>query len=152
MYKFQNKQATIYDFDMPLGLTLSKSNRWVIKAGIIPWDAIERRYAELFKDSTTGNVAIPARLALGSLLIQKERGTSDEETVLQIQECHALQYFCGLPRFTEESPFHSSNMSRIKKRFTDDILKEINEMVIAFISEDEEQTPPKSDDDPPQPP
>ena len=43
----------------------------------------------------TGNVAKPLQLALGTCLIQREFGCSDEEIVLQIQENPYLQYFCG---------------------------------------------------------
>ena len=91
MYKFQSKQTTILDFDMPMGLELNPNNRWVQKAATIPWDIIEKRYANLFKDSTTGNVAKPVRLVVGALLIQQQYGFSDEELVHQIQETHCLQ-------------------------------------------------------------
>jgi hypothetical protein len=90
MYKYQSRQTSITDFGMPLGLALDTDNRWVKKAQTIPWVAIEERYAALFKDKTKGNVAKPLRLALGALLIQTERGISDEEVALQIQEAPCL--------------------------------------------------------------
>ena len=130
MYKFPSKQISITDFGMPLGMSLNPNNRWVKKAGTIPWDEIEVRYAALFK-SHKGNVAKPLRLALGALLIQTERQISDEETPLQIQETPCLQYFCGLPEYEDKLPFDPSLMVHFRRRLTPEILGEINEMIIA---------------------
>src|SRR5215469_193301 len=130
MYKFQSKQMILLDFDMPMGLELDATNRWVKKAQSIPWDAIEQRYSELFKDSQYGNVAKPLRLALGALIIKAERNISDEELVHQIQETPCLQYFCGLPGYTNIPPFDQSTVTYFRKRLTKDIIGEINEMVI----------------------
>lgn len=55
------------------------------KAEMIPWDKIEEKYAELFP-SKTGMPARPLRMALGSLLIQKQYDYSDEELVEQLRE------------------------------------------------------------------
>jgi hypothetical protein len=134
MYKFPDKQISIYDFGMPLGLSLEPDNRWVKKADMIPWDEIEVCYAALFKGHN-GNVAKPLRLALGALIIQTERQLSDEETALQIQETPCLQYFCGLPEYRCSLPFDPSLMVYFRRRLTPEILKEINEMVIAKSKE-----------------
>jgi hypothetical protein len=140
MYKKQSKQVGISDFGMPLGLKLDAANRWVKKAETIPWKKIEERYAALF-ESEKGNVAKPLRLALGALIIQTERGISDTETPLQIQETPCLQYFCGIPGYTDELPFDSSSMVHFRKRLTEEILGEINEMIIAK-NEDKPEPPP----------
>jgi hypothetical protein len=130
MYKAQSKQVGITDFGMPLGLKLDPENRWVKKAETIPWDTIEMRYAQLF-ESETGNVAKPLRLALGALIIQTERQISDTETPLQIQEAPCLQYFCGMPEYTDKLPFEASSMVHFRKRLTEEILGKINELIIA---------------------
>ena len=130
MYKFPSKQIGINDFGMPSGVKLDSENRWVKKAALIPWDEIESRYAALFKNRK-GNVAKPLRLALGSLIIQTERGISDVETALQIQETPCLQYFCGMPAYEDKLPFDPSLMVYFRKRLTPEILGEINEMIIA---------------------
>jgi hypothetical protein len=137
VYKYQSPQTSIADFNMPLGLTLDPDNRWVKKAQAIPWLEIERRYAELFP-CHKGGVAKPLRLALGALLIQMERDVSDAELVLQIQETPCLQYFCGLPGFTETRPFDPSSLVHFRKRLTREFLAEINEMVIAKAVADAE--------------
>jgi hypothetical protein len=129
MYKFKSKQIGVTDFGMPLGMKLDPNNRWVKKAQIIPWDEIEVKYAELFKNRK-GNVAKPLRLALGALLIQTERRISDEETAFQIQETPCLQYFCGFSEYKDEPPFDPSLMVYFRKRLTSEILGEINEIII----------------------
>ena len=75
---------------------MNPDNRWVIKSEMIPWDEIEDRYAKLFP-SKTGNLAKPLRMALGSLMIQKQYGYSDRELLEQITENSYYQYFIGLP-------------------------------------------------------
>ncbi len=83
MYKFEHyRQLGLADFNQPLGFKMNPENRWVKKAATIPWDAIEEKYAELFP-SKTGMPAKPLRMALGSLMIQKQYGYSDRELVEQ---------------------------------------------------------------------
>ena len=146
MYKKQSKQVGVSDFGMPLGLKLDPENRWVKKAETIPWEEIEERYAALF-ESEKGNVAKPLRLALGALIVQTERGISDAETPLQIQETPCLQYFCGMPGYRDELPIEASSMVHFRKRLTPEILGEINEMIIAK-AENKPEPPPPGDDEP----
>ena len=130
MYKYPRKQISVTDFGMPLGMKLDPNNRWVKKAQTIPWEEVELRYAELFK-SNKGNVAKPLQMALGAVLVQTEYQYSDVEVTLQIQETPCLQYFCGMPGYTDELPFDPSLMVHFRKRLTPEILGEINEMIIA---------------------
>ena len=125
MYKKQSKQLTFFDFDTPLGLELDPKNRYVLKADTMPWDEIEEEYAEEFIESKNGNVALPARLMVGALYIKTERGISDEEVVRQIQETPCLQYFCGLPAFTNEVPFHPATLTKFRKRLPADFICKI---------------------------
>jgi len=129
MYKFSNNQIRFEDFHQPVGLKMDPDNRWIKKAESIPWLEIEKRYAKLFANRK-GNVAKPLRLALGACIIQDEYGYSDEEIVLQIQETPYLQFFCGLPGFTLERPFDPSLMVYFRKRLTEEILEDVNEMII----------------------
>jgi len=130
MYKKQSGQMGIEDFGMPLGLKLSSDNRWVKKAATVPWDAIEEKYAALFK-SVRGKAAKPLRLALGSLIIKTTYQFSDEEVALQIQENPYFQYFCGLRSYTGAMPFDASLMTYFRRRLTPEIMAEINELIIA---------------------
>lgn len=61
---------------------------------MIPWDDIEDKYASLFS-SKTGMPAKPLRMALGSLMIQKQCGYSDRERLEQITENPYYQSFIG---------------------------------------------------------
>lgn len=54
------------------------------------------------------------------------------ELVRQIQETPYLQYFIGLPKYTEEPPFDPSTMVWFRKRLPIDQLAAINEQIIAF--------------------
>ena len=120
---------------MPIGLTLNPDNRWIKRANSIPWDVLDPKYALLFEDSTNGNIAFPFRLAFGSLIIKTTMNISDEEVALQIQENPYLQYFCGLPGYTEDLPFNPCSMVRFRQRLTPEILQEINEIIISAALE-----------------
>lgn len=86
MYRELYGQLTIDDFILPFEGKLRADNRWVKMAQIIPWDGIEQEYSKL-SENETGNVAKQTRMALGALIIIKEKcGCSDIETVEQIQE------------------------------------------------------------------
>ena len=145
MYKKnQNRQFRFTDFNQPVGLKMDPENRWVKKAAMIPWDAIEEKYSNLFP-SNTGNPAKPVRMALGALLIQKQYGYADRELVEQIRENPYYQYFIGLPGYQQEQPFTPSLLVAFRKRLTDELLDEINEMIIEYNNQPEDQGP----DDPP---
>ena len=140
MYKFdRNHQFKLSDFNQPIGLKMNPENRWMKKAAAIPWNEIEEKYAALFP-SKKGMPAKPLRTALGALIIQKQYGYSDRELVEQIRENPYYQFFIGLPGYQDEEPFVPSLLVEFRKRLTDDILGDINEMIIAYNT---------SDDDPP---
>lgn len=137
MYKKnRNKQLAFSNFNQPLGLQLNPDNRWVRKAETIPWDAIEERYAELFP-SNRGVPAKPLRMALGSLIIQKQIGCSDRELVEQITENPYFQYFIGLPGYQMDPPFVPSLLVEFRKRLTAEVMVDINEMILDYNSPDD---------------
>lgn len=140
MYPKKDPQFTISDFILPFDGALAADNRWVIKAQLIPWDDIEGDYSDLFT-SNTGNVAKPARVAFGALVIKETLGLTDEETVEQIRENPYLQYFLGFKQYTNKKPFDPSMMVRFRQRFQSEQLNAINETIC-------EQNK-KDDDDPP---
>ena len=141
MYKFhRNQQMSFTDFNQPAGMQMNPENRWVKKAASIPWYDIEIKYAALFP-SETGMPAKPLQTALGSLMIQKKYDYSDRELVEQIKENPYYQYFIGLPGYSYEAPFAPSLLVEFRKRLTDDILEDINEMMIQF------NLPENNDDD-----
>lgn len=143
MYKFnRNAQITFSDFNQPLGMKMNANNRWVKKAEMIPWDKIEEKYAELFP-SKTGMPAKPLRMALGSLLIQKQYGYSDEELVEQLRENPYYQYFIGMPGYEDKYPFVPSLLVEFRKRLSEEILGVVNEIIISSAMSEKDN----SDDD-----
>lgn len=140
MYKKnRTQQFKLSDFNQPMGLMLDPENKWIKKAEMIPWNRIEDKYATLF-ESTTGTVAKPLRMALGSLLIQKEYGFSDRTLVEQLQQNPYFQYFIGLPGFQLDAPFASSLLVEFRKRLTQEILMDINELILKGDDDDDHPT------------
>jgi hypothetical protein len=89
-------------------------------------EALEEECSTLYC-ANNGAPAKPIRLALGALLIKQIEGLPDEKLVLHIQENAYMQYFCGINEFSQEIPFVPSLMVEFRKRFSDDIIREINE-------------------------
>lgn len=138
MYKFKReKQISFTDFNQPQGMQMNPNNRWVKKAAMLPWDTIEAEYAKLFP-SHTGMPAKPLRMALDSLLIQKQYHYPDEELVEQIRENPYYQYFNVLPGYEDKIPFVPSLLVEFRKRLSEDVLNEINEMIIAFNAQQDD--------------
>ena len=101
MYKPIDKlQHTFLDFNQPMGLKMDPNNRWIKMADSIPWDVFEEKYAKLFP-SSTGDVAKPLRLALGTLIIQTKYQYAYREQVAQLTENLYYQYFIGLPGYQQ---------------------------------------------------
>ena len=130
MYRKQHHgQLSIEAFHLPFGGTLDPANRWVLLEKLIPWQELEDSYAPQF----SANVGAPAksvRLAFGSLYIKQRLGLTDEETVLQIQENHYIQFFLGFAGYSSNAPFDPSMMVHFRKRFSDKDLRRINEIVV----------------------
>jgi hypothetical protein len=63
-------------------------------------------------------------------MIQLEYKFSDEETVQMISENPYFQYFCGMKGYRSNRPFDPSLMVHFRKRFSAEIIGEINEMII----------------------
>ena len=75
---------------------------------------------------------LPNRMALGSLLIQKEYDYADRELTEQIRENPYYQYFIGLPGYEDKIPFVPSLLVEFRKRLSEEVLNEINEMIIEY--------------------
>jgi hypothetical protein len=144
MYCKPNNQLTLEDFKLPFEGKLLADNRWVRMADFIPWAKIEEEYAKLFPENI-GNVAKPARMALGALIIKEHGRISDEETVEQIRENPYMQYFLGFKEFKTEAPFDPSLMVHFRKRFGLKVLNEINEMICLAERKEKDDEPPSPD-------
>lgn len=129
MYKLRTKQQWLNAFDIPFSGKLDEKNRWVTLSKMIPWDEVENEYQSSFSKNT-GKPAIASRVAFGSLVIKEKCQFTDRETVLQISENPYLQYFIGYKDFRSEPPYDASMMVHFRKRFGEDALLRLNELII----------------------
>ena len=135
MYRKQNNgQLSINEFHLPFGGKLDPDNRWVLLSELIPWQELEETYAPQF-NATIGAPAKPVRLAFGSLYIKQRLGLTDEETVHQIRENAYMQFFLGFSGYSSKAPFDPSMMVHFRKRYSDDDLRRINELVVQRVKE-----------------
>ena len=150
MYRHNENQTILpSEYFMPFGGKLNPNNRWCKLAAIIPWAEIETRYIEKLGNTKVGQRAYPARMGLGALLIQNRKRLSDMDTVEEITENPYLQYFIGLSGFSDKPPFDPSLMVHFRKRFSKEIINEINEMIAmaAIVKQTEKSDSGKDDDD-----
>ena len=128
MYKKYKKWSLMGNLPLFLDGTLNFNNRWVVLASLIPWSAVEELYSKNFT-SHRGPKALPARVALGALIIQTKLNLSDSETVYQITENPYSQYFIGFDQYTIEAPFYSSIMTYFRKGLNLSDIKEIDSLL-----------------------
>jgi len=149
MYKKHDKQVLMGNLPLFLDGTLNSNNRWVVLASLIPWYAVEELYSKNFI-SNKGPKALPARVALGALIIQIKLNLSDSETVQQITENPYLQYFIGFDQFSQEEPFDSSMMTYFRKRLNLSDIKELDSLLHNLKHNNTEKKEAPSDDNKPQ--
>ena len=110
------RQLEFPDFYLPFSGHLCPENRWVQLARLVPWQlAAEIYVANLCEHS--GQPIVPARVAMGALLINERKGFIDRQTVAANQKNPYLQFFIGLLEFTQDQPFDASQMVDFRKRF-----------------------------------
>jgi hypothetical protein len=152
--KHHNGQLSIEEFHVPFGGTLDPDNRWVLFSSLMPWEELEEAYAPQF-NPTTGAPAKPVRLAFGALFIKQRLGLTDEETVEQIRENAYMQFFLGFAGYSSKAPFDPSMMVHFRKRFSEDDLNRINELIaergkamveaVGSLPDDDDSDDPDSD-------
>ena len=141
MYRKSNQpELTPEKFELPVVVQLSSDNRWIIMAELIPWSEFESEYAEKFSEKM-GAPAKPFRMALGALIIKETLGISDRETVQQIKENPYLQYFIGMPNYSNDSPFEASMMVYFREKINMDFVKKINQKMVKDFQEESEESP-----------
>lgn len=134
MYKRRDRQ-TPYLFEelFPYGGKLDTENRWLKIAKLIPWETLERKYAESFSDR--GRPGTDARLGVGLFLLKHMSGKSDEEVVMELLENPYWQSFCGLETFATAAAIESSTLSRLRKRLGPKYVREMEEATYAVLIE-----------------
>ena len=148
MYRSTNRQQLEFaDFYLPFSGHLDPENRWVALAQLVPWELAEEIYhADLCKNA--GQPIVPARVALGALLVKERMGLTDRETVETIAENPYMQFFLGREEFTQEPMFDASLMVDFRKRFGEEGMQRMAE-AIALASLKKPETESGDDSDPP---
>ena len=85
-------QLNLAGFESPFANHLESTNRWVMLAQKIPWDALVSTYHRQLGNKFTGAGSINPRVAIGAMIIKHLCNISDRETILQIQENMYMQY------------------------------------------------------------
>ncbi len=135
--KSSQSDLTPAKFELPVAIELSSQNRWVIMADLIPWSEFEEEYAENFSEKM-GPIAKPFRMALGALIIKEKLGNSDREIVEQIRENPYLQYFLGMPSYSNEIPFDATLMVYFRERIDQVMINKINKKMVENARKKEE--------------
>ena len=131
MYKtpdYDYQQMCFVNFNQTCGMQLDKDNEWIKQANQLPWQSWETLYSALFS-SDTGNVAKPARMVIGSLIIQMRMGFTDRDLVQQIKENPYYQFFLGLEAFQHEAPFAPTILVEWRKRLSSDLVIKFNDIL-----------------------
>ena len=118
MYKpsdYDYEQLSFINFNTTCGMQLDMNNEWIRITKRLPWRAWEELYRVMFP-SSTGNVAKPCHMVLGSLILQMRMGFTDRDLVKQIQENPYYQYFIGLEAFQHTEPFARTLLVEWRKR------------------------------------
>jgi hypothetical protein len=131
MYKtpdYDYQQICFVNFNATCGMQLDRDNGWIKNSHRLPWQTWEVIYRDLFP-SETGNVAKPARMVIGSLIIQLRMGFTDRDLVQQIRENPYYQYFIGLEAFQHDAPFAPSVLVDWRKRLGLDLVVKLNDIL-----------------------
>jgi len=124
VYKSAPGQMKLTFKDIPFEFIPDPNNRWVRLASLIPWEELEVLSGYRNHFGSTGNPALPFRVALGALLVQARLNLTDEETVEQIKENPYIQYFLGFEGYNSgKKPFDPSMMVHFRKRLGAETLK-----------------------------
>ncbi len=130
LYKTPKEQQLTFDgFNHSCGMKLNPKDEHVILADMIDWAAVEAEYSALFK-SKRGRPAASARMALGSLVIQKRANPGDRKLVKEIARNASYQYFLGLQSFQRTSPIKHGVLPEFRKRLGKDFLVRVNEIFL----------------------
>ncbi len=123
------RQFTLDGFKTPFERELNPKNRWVVLAGLIPWDEVCSLYLKNVGLSSTGRPALNPRIVIGSLIIKHLCNLDDREAVDQMTENIYMQYFLGYTSFTNEPPFDASLFVDFRKRLGMENINAINEKI-----------------------
>jgi transposase, IS5 family len=124
-------QLRFENFTTPFEQNLLASNRWVILAGVTPWDELAKVYhRQMSVDQGRG--AVDTRLIIGALIVKHMLKLDDREVIATLQENIYLQYFVGFSSFQTKIAFDPSLFVTLRNRMG---LSEFDEWSLAVIAE-----------------
>ena len=127
-------QLTISEFVTPFEKELSKTNRWVVLAGILPWDRLASIYHKALC-ADFGAPSIDARIVIGALIIKHKMSLDDRGVVEMVGENPYMQYFLGLKGFKTDPIFDPSLFVTFRKRIGDKLFDEMNMEIIRLAEQ-----------------
>lgn len=142
-----SKQISLEDFIQPFGGTLSKENRWVKLAYLLPWDDLVSVYIKSMSQKK-GRKAVDPRVAVGTLIIKHILRATDEDTIEFIKENPYLQYFLGYTEYRYKQPFASSLFVSIRRRLGEQAFEELTEHLMTQVHKIEKKIAAKDDSTP----
>ncbi len=117
----------------PFGGQLNRLNRWLKLAELIPWDEIERRYANYF--SEIGRPATDARFFAGLFILKHMLTLSDEGVLESVRENPYQQALCGFTNFQTGALLNSSTLSKLRGRLGVSFFREFEATIYAILIE-----------------
>lgn len=123
----QRTTIAFEEFTQSLGVRLREDNKWVTRAGLIPWNDLEIRNATVV--ARPGRRPIPFRMALGALIVKAHLELTDRATLAAIAENPYIQFFLGLPSFSAVEPFNCSSITHFRKRISAPVFRTAMEIV-----------------------
>lgn len=124
-----NKQLKIEGFETPFYNSLSKNNRWVKLAELIPWDELVGVYTKKLS-AKMGRKGLNPRLVIGAMIIKHIEELSDRAVVEHITENVYMQYFCGFDSMIDRPPFDASMFVHFRKRLGNDEFDLFNQFIV----------------------
>ena len=124
-------QLRFENFTTPFEQTLLPSNRWVILAGVTPWDELAKVYHRQMSIDQ-GRGAVDTRLIIGALIVKHMLKLDDREVIATLQENIYLQYFVGFSSFQTKIAFDPSLFVTLRNRMG---LSEFDDWSLAVIAQ-----------------
>ncbi|HEM49279.1 MAG TPA: transposase [Caldithrix sp.] len=141
-----SKQISIENFIQSFGGSLSKDNRWVILANLLPWDEFVGVYVKSMSRKM-GRKAINPRVAVGALIIKHILRSTDEDTIDHIKENPYLQYFLGYEAYRYEQPFTASLLVSIRYRLGTKEFEQLSSYFMRRVHQIEQKIAEQKDND-----
>ena len=116
----------------PLGGGLSRDNRWLKLAGLVPWERLEEVYRKYFSEGM-GRPAKDSRLICGLLIVKHAEKYSDERVVLEYLENPYVQAFCGEEVFRTGGAISPSLLSKLRRRLGAEFFEKFEREVLCEL-------------------